>query len=179
MTKKNVTLEDRDLFRQAVGDVRAIKKDKILLKHSYKPKPAPSVSSVVDTEQFTDFSDAEVEKLGIHDELNYAAFGIQHNVIRKLRRGQIPVDAEIDLHGLSSDGAKQQLMGFLQFSVEQGYRCLRIVHGKGYRSADNYPVLKNNLNLWLRQCKNVQAFCSTPIREGGTGALFVLLRVAK
>ena len=88
------------------------------------------------------------------------------------------LDAEIDLHGLTSNAAKQQLLHFLNHCAKAGYRCVHIVHGTGYRSADNHPVLKNKLNLWLRQHKDVQAFCSAPPKDGGTGAVFVLLQLA-
>jgi DNA-nicking Smr family endonuclease len=53
------------------------------------------------------------------------------------------------------------------------------VHGKGYRSLDNQPVLKNNLNLWLRQHRDVQAFCSASPKDGGAGAVLVLLRLSE
>jgi DNA-nicking Smr family endonuclease len=56
---------------------------------------------------------------------------------------------------------------------------VHIIHGKGYRSVDSHPVLKNDLNLWLRQHKDVQAFCSAPPKSGGTGAVFVLLRLSE
>ena len=74
---------------------------------------------------------------------------------------------------------KNNLLHFLHDCAETGCRCVHIVHGKGYRSADNHPVLKNNLNLWLRQHKDVQAFCSAPPKDGGTGAVFVLLQLAE
>jgi DNA-nicking Smr family endonuclease len=62
--------------------------------------------------------------------------------------------------------------------VEDGCRCVQIVHGKGYNSPGNQPVLKNDINLWLRQHQDVLAFCSTPPKAGGTGALYVLLKLS-
>ncbi len=100
-------------------------------------------------------------------------------MLKKLRKGQFGVNAEIDLHGLNSNDAKRQLLNFLHDSVEDGSRCVHIVHGKGYRSEGNHPVLKNNLNLWLRQHQNVQAFCSATPKNGGNGAVFVLLQLSK
>ena len=113
----------------------------------------------------------EVEKVGLEDSLSFIAVGLQKNVLKKLRKGYFGLDAEIDLHGLTSDEAKRQLLNFLHRCVEEGYRCVHIVHGKGNRSPDNHPILKNNLNLWLRQHKDVQAFCSAPVKHGGTGAV--------
>ena len=179
MAKKTLTPEDRDLFRHAIGKVRAVNNDKVLLHKDNKPKPYPR-PLVADSESpFTDSAATEFEPVGLEDSLSYTAPGLQNNVLKKLRKGFFGLDAEIDLHGLTSNAAKQQLLHFLHDCVDAGCRCVHIVHGKGYRSADNHPVLKNNLNLWLRQHQDVQAFCSAPPKNGGTGAVFVLLRLAE
>lgn len=177
MAKKNLTPEDSDLFRQTIGKVHAVKSDKVLLTEGNKSKPYPKTQTVNVEEHLSTTAEFDVEKLGIEDSLSFMAPGLQHNVLKKLRKGQFGVDAEIDLHGLSSVEAKRQLLHFLHNSVEDGCRCVHIVHGKGYRSEGNHPVLKNNLNLWLRQHQHVQAFCSAPPKDGGTGAVFVLLQL--
>jgi DNA-nicking Smr family endonuclease len=176
VTKKNLPPEDSDLFRSTIGKVHAVKSDKVLLTESNKPKPYPKSQAVNVEEHLVEVAELDVEKLGLEDSLSFMAPGIQHNVLKKLRKGQFGLDAEIDLHGLNSNEAKRQLLHFLHNCVEDGCRCVHIVHGKGYRSADNHPVLKNNLNLWLRQHKDIQAFCSAPPKDGGTGAVFVLLQ---
>lgn len=60
----------------------------------------------------------------------------------KMRRGHYGLDAELDLHGLTSAEAKRELVKFLHFCEQDGCRCVRIIHGKGYRSENNLPVLK-------------------------------------
>lgn len=177
MRKKNLTQEDRDLFRQSVGKVRAIRSDKLHLKTGNKPKPVPK-NQTVDTEQHLNNTIFASESLSQEDKVSFLNPGLQKNVLKKLRKGYYGLDAEIDLHGLTSNEAKKQLLRFLHSCAEEGCRCICIVHGKGYRSPDNYPVLKNNINLWLRQHKDVQAFCSAPPKDGGTGAVFVLLSLA-
>lgn len=179
MAKKNLTSEDSDLFRQTIGKVRVIKNDKVPLTVDNKPKPYPKSQAVNVEEHLSGSTEFDIENVGLEDSLSYTAPGLQHNVLKKLRKGHFGLDAEIDLHGLNSNDAKRQLLHFLHDCVEDGCRCVHIVHGKGYRSADNHPVLKNNLNLWLRQHKDVQAFCSAPPRDGGTGAVFVLLQLAE
>jgi DNA-nicking Smr family endonuclease len=181
VAKKTLTSEDSDLFRHAVGKVRSIISDKVLLKPENKPNPYPvNLSADSDVAAWKPGTAAiEVEKVGLEDSLSFIAPGLQNNVLKKLRRGYFGLDAEIDLHGLNSNEAKRQLLHFLHSCVEEGYRCVHIVHGKGYRSADNHPVLKNNLNLWLRQHNDVQAFCSASPKYGGTGAVFVLLQLAE
>jgi len=179
VAKKNLTPEDSDLFRTAIGKVRAVKSDKVLLTQNSKPKPFPKSKAVNVEEHLSDIIEFDVEKVSLEDSMSFTAPGLQHNVLKKLRKRQFGLDAEIDLHGLNSNEAKRQLLHFLHDCVEDGCRCVHIVHGKGYRSTDNHPVLKNNLNIWLRQHKDVQAFCSAPPKDGGTGAVFVLLQLSE
>jgi DNA-nicking Smr family endonuclease len=179
VAKKMLTSEDRDLFRHTIGKVRAINSDKILLNKENKPKPYPRPLMTDVNGHLTGPAATDIEKVGLEDALSFIAPGLQNNVLKKMRRGFFGLDAEIDLHGLTSNAAKQQLLNFLHGCVESGCRCVHIVHGKGYRSADNHPVLKNDLNLWLRQHKYVQAFCSASPKNGGTGAVFVLLQVGE
>ncbi|MFA5984022.1 MAG: Smr/MutS family protein [Methylococcaceae bacterium] len=181
MSKKIIPPEDSDLFRQAVGPVQAVKSDKIVLENTGKPKPKPypKVQQVDLEEQLQVTSSPDLENLSHEDSLGFLAPGLQKNVLKKLRRLHYGLHAEIDLHGLNSHDAKHQLLAFLHDCVEGGCRCVRIIHGKGYRSVDQHPVLKNNVNLWLRQHRDVQAFCSATPQEGGAGAVFVLLQLAE
>ncbi len=162
-----------------MGEVRAVKTDKIHLQQGNRPKPYPQAQPSNLTDDWSHAIDLNVEKVSHEETLSYTAPGIQRKVLTKLRKGFFAIQAEIDLHGLNSDTAKQQLLRFLQASVTSGHRCVHIIHGKGYRSSDNQPILKNNLNRWLRQHKDVQAFCSAPHQHGGAGAVYVLLKIAK
>lgn len=175
MAKKILNAEDSALFRQAMGKVREIKSDKVLLKPFDKPKPFPKALPVGNEDLSADAGQIVIEKVGIEDALNFIRPGLQKNILKKLRQGYFGLDGEIDLHGLNSHEAKRQLLVFLHDCLKEGGRCVHIVHGKGYRSQENYPILKNNLNVWLRQHKDVQAFCSALPKDGGTGAVFVLL----
>src|SRR5690606_37393503 len=95
---------------------------------------------------------------------------------RNLRRGQWPAGAELDLHGLRVAQARHAVLAFLDECLEHGIRCVRIVHGKGYGSQGLEPVLKDKVRTWLVQKPDVMAFSQAPEREGGAGALLVLLR---
>lgn len=178
MTKNNLSSEDSDLFRQSIGKVSKLKTDTLALSTKSKPKPYPQKKASQIKDSFENSFETEVEKLYQEDSLSFLAPGLQKNVLKKLRKGYFGLDASIDLHGLTSQEAKHQLSRFLYFSIEDGFRCVHIIHGKGYRSTDNHPILKNDVNLWLRQHKEVQAFCSTPSKQGGTGAVFVLLKLS-
>ncbi|MEI8236269.1 MAG: Smr/MutS family protein [Methylococcaceae bacterium] len=179
MSKAHQHEEDDNLFRQAVGCVQAIKQDKITPQSQLpRPKPYPKPLEVNFDAHLSSRNPEELTTVGIYDSLNFLSAGLQNNVLKKLRRGYFGVDAEIDLHGLTGYDAKRQLLHFLHSSVQDGCRCVHIVHGKGYRSQDNLPVIKNELNQWLRQHQDVQAFCSASPKDGGTGAVFVLLRLS-
>jgi DNA-nicking Smr family endonuclease len=108
--------------------------------------------------------------------LSFARAGVRVQVMRRLRRGLYPVEDELDLHGLSQTAARDRLADFIARSRDEGRRCVRVVHGKGYRSGARGPVLKTAVNLWLRRHMDVMAFASARAIDGGTGAMYVLLR---
>lgn len=178
MTKKLVSSADSNLFREAVGDVNRIKNDKVILKQPIAPKPHPKPPTNQDFTEWQRSIEPELDYVSHEQTLNFTAPGIQKSVLAKLRKGNFGIQAEIDLHGLKVEAAKQQLLRVIQHSVTTGRRCIHIIHGKGYRSAEQHPVLKNHINRWLREHKDVQAFCSASARHGGAGAVWVLLRVA-
>jgi DNA-nicking Smr family endonuclease len=179
VSKKIQDSEDGELFRLAVGKVRAVKNDKVQFANKEKPKPYPKNKPAEIENRLVEDNAYDLDTVSVEDRLIYLAPGLQKNVPAKMRKGQFGLDAEIDLHGLTSAEAKRQLLIFLHRAVIDGYRCVLIIHGKGYRSQDNLPVLKNNLNLWLRQHQDVLAFCSAKPRDGGAGAVLVLLRLSE
>jgi DNA-nicking Smr family endonuclease len=108
--------------------------------------------------------------------LTFQRGGVRDQLLRRLRRGLIPTEDEIDLHGMNQTQARDQLADFIARSRDNGMRCVRVVHGKGYRSGARGPILKAAVNLWLRRHLDVMAFTSAKVIDGGTGALYVLLR---
>ena len=112
MAKKTLTSEDRDLFRHSIGKVRLVNSDKVLLNKDNNPKPCPKPLSTDVSDHLLDSAAIDIEKVGLEDSLSYIAPGLQNNVLKKLRRGFFGLDAEIDLHGLTSNAAKKQLATF-------------------------------------------------------------------
>jgi DNA-nicking Smr family endonuclease len=108
--------------------------------------------------------------------LSFRRPGVRDQTLRQLRRGRYPVEDELDLHGLSQAAARDQLAQFIAAGRHAGLRCVRIVHGKGYRSGARGPVLKIAVDSWLRRHADVLAFTSARAIDGGTGAVYVLLR---
>jgi DNA-nicking Smr family endonuclease len=118
----------------------------------------------------------DVESLLDTDEaLSYRRTGISQEVIRKLRRGHWSLQGQIDLHGLRSDEARVALGQFLREAHKIGWRCVRVVHGKGLGSPGKTPVLKAKTQRWLVQKNEVLAFVQARPSDGGAGALIVLL----
>jgi len=110
--------------------------------------------------------------------LLYRREGVQDGVLRRLRRGHYRVEAELDLHGLNRDKARLEVTRFLAICQDRERRCVRIIHGKGLGSPNSGPVIKSQLSSWLRRRNDVLAFCSARPVDGGTGAVYVLLRAA-
>lgn len=104
--------------------------------------------------------------------------GLGADILTKLRRGHWSVQGEIDLHGHTSDEAHDALSDFLVESRQHGYRCVRVIHGKGLTSPQREPVLKGKVRKWLSHWDDVLAYCEAPRHAGGGGAVLVLLRGA-
>ena len=115
-------------------------------------------------------------EIGATDKLYFKRPGIQQKLMSKLRRGQFRIERQIDLHGMTTVIAEKSLDSFLESCRQSNYRCIRIIHGKGSGSAENRPVIKNRVNEWLRKNENILAFCSAKANDGGTGAVYVLLK---
>ncbi|CAN7399229.1 Smr/MutS family protein [Duganella sp. Dugasp56] len=109
--------------------------------------------------------------------LNYSAPGVGPDVMKKMRKGHWPVQDELDLHGMNRDQARDALGAFLTRSAQRNHRCVCVIHGRGFGSRGQEPVLKSMVHSWLVQ-KEVVAFCQARNNEGGEGALIVLLRAA-
>lgn len=167
---------DRELFRQAMQGTRPMQHDKIE-PHRNPPK-AQAIKVAAEIAVAADNMSDELEIIALEsaDELLFVRTGIQHSVVKKLRRGQFPVEDELDLHGLRSEEARTLLAQFLHRARQSQLRCVRIIHGKGYGSQTRQPVLKNKVNSWLRQREEVLAFCSARPADGGTGAINLLLK---
>jgi DNA-nicking Smr family endonuclease len=108
-----------------------------------------------------------------------AVKGFNRNLMKKLKRGELPVQDHIDLHSHTRQEAEEAVNDFVYRSYRRGLRCILIVHGRGLNSPDSFPVLKEGLPLWLGRGKAgriVLAFSTARPYDGGTGATYVLLR---
>ncbi len=171
--------EDIEQFRAAVADVRPLPQSNRVRPVLRRPKPIPTQSlrderqALADT--LSDFIPWDASLEG-GEELAYLRDGMARLTLRKLRGGHWVIQAELDLHGLSSIEARVQLAEFLSRCQKRGQRCVRIIHGKGLRSPNKEPVLKVKVKHWLMQRDEVLAFCQALPQDGGSGAAIVLLK---
>lgn len=164
MTENENNEADAELFRNAVQDVKKLNHNLAEISPSRSVIPStrrPHVPQVEETEAATEF----------------AKPGLQRTVLRKLRTGLIPIEGELDLHGSSVNEAQQRVEAFLLHSQVAGRQsAVRIIHGKGHRSADGRSVLKQKVYEWLRQSESVLACSVADPAGGGSGAVHVLLK---
>lgn len=158
--------QDLAYFREAMRGVKKLTQDKVFLKKNVhicdiRPKLQENI------EYYPELSASAFSE---NDLLFFAKTGLQQKIQKKLRQGKIRSSDTLDLHGMITKTAYQQILSFLQRAIHLDYRCVTMIHGKG-------KVLKNHLTLWLQQIPDVLAFCSALPQEGGAGAVYVLLRL--
>lgn len=177
MKKQALSDEDLDLFRESIGEVRRIVDDRA---DTGKPLPRPVPQQLRRDEQLVLdellADEYDPNHLNLADGISFQRPGVQHNVIRKLRRGQYSIGSELDLHGMTAREARLALIEFLGAARRANQTCVRIIHGKGLRSTNKGPVLKPKVARWLTQFDEVLAYCTARPTDGGSGAIYVLLR---
>ncbi|MBU6369480.1 MAG: Smr/MutS family protein [Burkholderiales bacterium] len=169
---------EKNLFQRAVGPVKPlVAQPRAELNNSPAPPKAFQQKRDDDRvlrESLSDDFDVST-LLDTDDELSYRRSGIGTDVTQKLRKGHWSLQGQIDLHGLRSDEAREALGQFIRDAHKRGWRCVRVVHGKGLGSPGKTPVLKAKVQRWLVQKNEVLAFVQAKGSEGGAGALVVLL----
>jgi DNA-nicking Smr family endonuclease len=173
---------ERDLFALSVGPVVPLRSMARAALPTPRPSPEPLQrqrdEAAVLAESISDEFDVET-LLDTDEALSFRRRGVGPEVVRKLRRGVWAIQAQLDLHGLRRDEARQHLAAFLREAVRSGLRCVRVIHGKGNGSPGREPVLKGKVRSWLVQKNEVIAFTQARAQDGGHGALIVLLRPSK
>jgi len=167
--------EDSALFRQSMQGVKPLSTDMHIL-NTDKQKPRPVKKQFATRQAINSSSFEETLNIQSNDILFFAQQGLQNKTIRLLKRGSIAIDEKIDLHGLTKQESEQLLNEFLSFHIEERSRCILVVHGKGMGSTNNRPVLKNFVFNLLKNDPAVLALSSAQPRDGGTGAVYVLLK---
>lgn len=169
---------ERELFARSVGPVVPLQAAVRVAPTRPRPRPEPLQrrldEQAVLREALSDEFDVE-SLLDTDEALSWRRLGVGSDVPRRLRRGDWTIQAQLDLHGLRRDEARERLGGFLRESARRGLRCVRVVHGKGNGSPGRQSVLKGKVRSWLVQKAEVLAFAQAGPSDGGSGALLVLL----
>ena len=172
---------DAALFRQAVEGVAPLPAPDRHLPPYRRVPPVPVQSHLDDYAVLAEIGGDPVGRDDFYDtgeEEAYLRPGMGPDVLRKLRRLEWKIQAEVSVRRLTQDQAREALAVFLRACADHGHRCVRVVHGKGIQSPNREPVLKRKVKVWLARKDEVLAFCQAPPAAGGGGALIVLLKSA-
>ncbi|WP_420474118.1 Smr/MutS family protein [Noviherbaspirillum sp. ST9] len=179
LRREKESRRDAELFRKSIGDVKPISPSNKAEHPGERPSPVARQRMADEQAALEESLSDEFNVdtlLDTDDELSYARPGISGDILRKLRRGNWVIQAQLDLHGMRREEAREALAEFLRNAVKRGLRCVRVIHGKGLGSVNKEPVLKSKVRSWLVQKEEVIAFCQARAAEGGAGALVVLLK---
>ena len=179
MSDDDIQDEDNDIFQREMAQVKPIKPSN-KVNHKSKHKTTTNNPRIESEEPYYEvhdnFSDASIDDCP--EQLSFSRSGLQHSLLKKLRLGKVPIESHLDTHGMTVAEARQALLYFIAECEDLGYRCAVVVHGKGYSSPNNKPVIKAYVNHWLKESASVLAFSSAQPRDGGTGAVYVLFKRA-
>lgn len=164
--------DDAELFRAAVADVQELPR-----LNRIAPAPPSRQARVINPVPHRVVADTLSDAFDSEAADEFRVNGLSQMTLRKLRRAHWPVQDCLDLHGLHSDAARRGLQEFLHHAVAQSLRCVLVIHGKGMNSASGEAVLKKRTRHWLQQHPAVLAYCAATPKEGGNGAVRVLLRM--
>ncbi len=117
----------------------------------------------------------EVPLLHPRDTLAWKKDGVQHEVFKKLKAGRYPVEGQLDLHRHTVREARKAMFEFLELCRRRGWRTVLISHGRGERSPTPARI-KSFVAHWLGQVPDVIAYHSAARHQGGTGAVYVMLK---
>lgn len=169
-------------FRAALRGVKSIDQNRANLSQPKTQAKDPSVAyrrekAQESSELIVDgLSTSQDKFLDPEETVLFAVPGVQLRLIKRMKAGHLGWDAGLDLHGFTTDHAREELYQFMQTCQRQGMRSLIIIHGKAYTEPGKPALLKTYVTDWLTQIDSVLAFCSAQPQDGGSGALYVLLK---
>jgi len=180
---KDISITDEAVFHEAMKEVQEIKEFREILVQQKKTSSTSKYKNTSSDQETLKALEELVKGRGminLSDTQEYVEWidqDYREDIIEKLHKGRYSVQDCLDLHGIITEDAEKEVELFFKASIKKGHRCIKIIHGRGRRSAKG-PVLKQSLITWLlrRYRKNVIAFVTARQCDGGLGALYVLLR---
>ncbi len=176
-TKSSNHGEDIELWRQVVADVIPLKKNSVvpLTTVAKSDRVFRTNSEKICLPVERSFVQAKTPLVPL---AHGALVGLDKRTGERLKRGKLPVEGRLDMHGMSQTKAYSALNRFVLDKQAEGKRCVVVITGKGGRDG-GIGVLKEAVPRWLNEPslrKHVLGFDYASPRLGGTGALYILLR---
>lgn len=173
----SISDDDSKLFREAVGRVRRLRRERAETGRD-RPRAEPVQRHRDEAEVISELGrvDLEPDDVEIGDEITWLRPGLQRRILRRLRRGHYTIGDELDLHGMNTEIAGRAVREFIDDARGRGLSCVKIIHGKGLRSGPGGPQLKHVAARILIRHSHVLALSGARRNDGGTGAVYVLLR---
>ncbi|UCG78232.1 MAG: Smr/MutS family protein [Nitrospirota bacterium] len=174
-------ISDEELFRDAMSRVREIKEFRDIPVGGSKTGPAfiPRKTDEKDDEILDEITSGKrsIDISATQEFVRWVNPDDRHFDITELHRGSYSVQDYIDLHGYTANEAEEEIEEYLKDAIRRGLSCIKIIHGRGLRSA-NGPVIKERLvNLLQGKFrKKIRAFVSARQCDGGLGAVYVVLK---
>lgn len=176
-------INETDLFKKALQGVKVFDNSNIAkIEKQQRRKPDAKIlakraaaEGPIET-NLTELSDTQaiLNPVASQAFLSYRIATLQHKVFEDLKAGNLRWFEAVDLHGCTVEDARSAVLQIIQIAKDENQNVIKIVHGKGPEA-----VLKTYVNGWLRQHREVLAFVSAPEKQGGTGAVLVLLKRAE
>lgn len=168
--------QDEVDFKSLMQDVKPLPTSNKVSSTLTPPKIKIKPSNLAKHKTKWNLDEVEKTQLGAFDSVAY-----QHPSVRKkdwdrLKKGHFKTHWQLDLHGLNTEDADKYLQDFFDQAWSNSARYLIIIHGKGYHSDEQHPILKNLVLQRCQQNQQVLAFCSAQPKDGGTGAMYVFLK---
>lgn len=188
MANKGLSEEDITLFRSHMQGVQPLVQAELVATST----PQPAATDLQTSSKYVPDSTAKSaftrpyltqELYQTTDSDAYLSFcrpNFDKKCFKQLQHGKLSILRSLDLHGMQRGEASEAVTNFIQDLVTsrrfvQPLRCARIVHGKGGKMGEA-PIMKSFINIWLPEFNDLMAFCSALPRDGGTGAVSILIK---
>lgn len=185
MSPENDPNDDHNLFQELMKGVKPVKQNLADLGKPRRVKDinhlARRLAATSESSSLTDLgiSDGQVRPVNPGENLLFHVPDLPLRTLQALKKGLLSWQEGLDLHGFTIEKSRAALSEFIRDSNRSASRCLLVVHGKSYNREGEVPSIKSHVNVWLKQMPEVLAFCSALPKDGGSGALYILLRTRK
>lgn len=185
MNEESDFADDQQLFQQMMQGVKRLQDDRADVRQppaltalNARLRQQAAQAEAVNLAQIG-LSDGLVRPVNPGDELNFHVPDLPLRSWKALVRGEVPWQEGLDLHGMTIEAARAALVDFIREGRQRGFKCLLLVHGKAYNREGELPSIKSHVAVWLKQMTEVLAYTSARPADGGTGAVYILLRTKK